>query len=166
MIQATTPNQSARQASASQANATAGQQRASPPQSRGPYPDPPSASASNVPVSAKFSHQQPQGHAQSNLYSHQPVLMTHHQQMPEHLPQQAPPPQQPMATVGMAPLTTYASSYSPVRSVAYPDLMNAQGWDNMFTIPMEHEAIFDVSLGYDLGMASPPSEASWDSSSA
>jgi hypothetical protein len=30
---------------------------------------------------------------------------------------------------------------------------------------MEHELIFDVSQGYGLGIASPPSEASWDSSS-
>jgi hypothetical protein len=162
MVQATGADQSAGPASAPQTHAGTSHQRASPSQSRSPYPDPPSASSSTVPVSSQFLHQQPHGQAQSNLYSQQPVSVT---QPPEHTQQQTSP-QQPMATVGMAPLSTYSSSYSPVRSVAYPDLMNAQGWDNMFTIPMEHEAMVDISQGYDLGMASPPSEASWDSSSA
>jgi hypothetical protein len=146
-----------------QANAPAkAHQRASPPQSQGPYNNPTSASSSSVPVSATFSHQQPQGYAQSMPYQHQPMAMAH-QQVPQYMQQQMA--QQPsLAAMGMTPMSTYAS-YSPVPSVAYPDLMNAQGWDNMFAIPMEHDTLFDVSQGYGLGMASPPSEASWDSSS-
>jgi hypothetical protein len=157
MIRATSSDSPEGQASAPNIH-----QRASPPQSQGPYSHPPSATNSNVPVSATYSHQQPQGYAQSMPYQHQPMAMTH-QQMPQYMQHQISP-QLPLATVGMTPMSTYAS-YSPVPSVAYPDLMNAHGWDNMFTIPMEHDAIFDVSQGYSLGMASPPSEASWDSSS-
>jgi hypothetical protein len=100
-------------------------------------------------------------------YQHQPVATAQHQPMPAQLPPYVPQhidPQASAGVIGMTPMSSY-SSHSPVRSVAYPDLMNANGWDNMFSIPMEQELIFDVSQGYGLGIASPPSEASWDSSS-
>jgi hypothetical protein len=145
-----------------QANGPNIHQRPSPTQTRGSYNNPPSASSSYVPVSATYSHQQPQGYAQSVQYQH-PQMAMPQQQIPQYMQQQVPP-QPPLAAVGMTPMSSY-DSYSPVSSVAYPILMNAQGWDNMFTIPMENDAIFDVSQGYSLGMASPPSEASWDSSS-
>jgi hypothetical protein len=115
-----------------------------------------STSSSQVPVSVAFSHQQPQGYASS--YPAQQVQPT---------PDQSYQYQAPMATVGMTPMSTY-QQYSPCPAIAFPDLMNAQGWDNMFTIPMEHDAmIFDVSQGYGLGIASPPSDTAsqWDNSS-
>lgn len=156
MMQATGADSPSVQPAAVQSTGAAGYRQVSPPEARGPYNDPPSATLSNIPVAATYSHQQPQGFAPTTTYQYQPVPMVH-QHMPQHMLHQISP-------HGMAPLRTY-SSYSPVPSVAYPDLMNAQGWDNMFTIPMEHDALLDVAQGYSLGMASPPSEASWDSSS-
>jgi hypothetical protein len=141
-------------------------QRMSPPQSHGQYSVPPPATTSHVPISSAFSHQQPQSYSQSVHYQPDIPATPPHQDIPQHILQQMA--HQPsMAAVGMAPMSTY-SSYSPVQSIAYPDLMHAQGWDNMFAIPMEHDAlIFDVSQGYGLGMASPPSDvSSWDSPSA
>jgi hypothetical protein len=139
-------------------------QRPSPSQSHSPYTNPPSATASHVPVSATFSHQQPQSYAHSIPYQHDLMPVTTHQHMPHQMPQQMPT-QPSLGVVGMTPMSAY-SSYSPVPTIAYPDLINAQGWGSMFTIPMENDAIFDIAQGYSLGMASPPSEASWDSSSA
>jgi hypothetical protein len=164
MLLATDADSPSKQAAALHANPPTDHQRVSPPQSRGPYKAPAPASTSGVPVSATFSHQQPQHYAQSMPYQHQPMPATHHQPMPPRVPPHISP-QPSLDVIGMTPMSSY-SSYSPVPSVAYPDLMNANGWDNMFSIPMEQELIFDVSQGYGLGIASPPSEASWDSSSA
>lgn len=167
LIATSADSQSAQAAAVPQAHPPTADQRVSPPQPRGPHKAPSSASYSGVPVSATFSHQQPQNYAQSMPYQYQPISTAHHQsmpgQLPPHVPQQIAP-QASVDVIGLAPLSGYSSN-SPVRSVAYPDLMNANGWDNMFSIPMEQELIFDVSQGYGLGIASPPSEASWDSSS-
>lgn len=163
MIQATGADSPSIQTVAPHSKTTTGHRHVSHSQGQSAYNDPPSAISSNVPVSATYSHQQPQGYAQSLAYQQQAMPVVH-QQMPQQMPHQISP-QPSLSAIGMAPMSTY-SSYSPVPSVAYPDLMNAQGWDNMFSIPMEHDAIFDVTQGYSLGMASPPSEASWDSSSA
>jgi hypothetical protein len=103
---------------------------------------------SNVPVSTTFSHQQPQGYSASTQYSNGPITPMSQQAI-----HQAP------MSVGMTPISSYAH-YSPVPAIAFPDLMNAHGWDNMFTIPMEHDPLLDVSQGYGLGMASPPSDVS------
>lgn len=116
-------------------------------------------SASHIPLSATFSHQQPQPQHQqlSTVYPNGP--------MP---PPPPPPPNQmsqtPMASVGMTPISTYTTYGSPVPTLAFPDLMNAPGWDMPFTIPMEDTAwLFDVNQGYAGGMASPPSDpGSWE----
>jgi hypothetical protein len=163
MIQATRASSPESQASTLQPQAGGVHRRQSPSQPHDPHRNPPSATPSQVPVSATYSHQQPQYIAAAS-YQHDMMPMPQYQQMQQYMEPQTN--QQPsVSAVGMAPMSTY-SSYSPVPSVAYPDLMSAPGWDNMFTIPMETEAIFDISQGYGLGMASPPSEASWDSSSA
>lgn len=131
-------------------------QRLSASQPHGLANTPQPASSSQVPVSISFSHQQPQGYAASATYANDPITPA---------PSEQPPHQAPMAAVGLAPISSY-QPYSPTPSIAFPDLMNAHGWDNMFTIPMEHDAmIFDVSQGYGLGMASPPSDtaSTWDS---
>jgi hypothetical protein len=151
-------------------------QRIPPSQSHDLQVNEPAVEPSQVPVSATFSHQQPPGHVQSNPYSQEPLQTPTYQQAPlqpipyQHDPYQTttyqPTPQgSSTGSMGLTPVSSY-SSYSPVPTIAYSDLMNAHGWGNMFTIPMETDPIFDVSQGYGLGMASPPSEASWDSSSA
>jgi hypothetical protein len=139
--------------------------RASPSQSHTSYQSLPPATSSHVPVSTTYSHQQPQSYTAPIQYQHDPLPMSmpSHQQTQQHMPPQLYQ-QQSYSAVGMTPMSSYAS-YSPVPTVAYSDLMSASGWDNMFTIPMENEAIFDLSQGYGLGMASPPSAASWDKSS-
>ncbi|KAF2125590.1 hypothetical protein P153DRAFT_389738 [Dothidotthia symphoricarpi CBS 119687] len=140
-------------------------QQTRPPPSQTANPGKSTASASNVPLSTTFAHQQPQNYPQGQpqsypqhdytqpiLYPHVPLPTTQEQQVP-------------LASMGMIPMSSY-DAYSSVPSIAFPDLMNAQGWDNMFAIPMEHDAlIFDVSQGYGLGMASPPSDttSTWDS---
>jgi hypothetical protein len=164
MIQATRAISPESQTGILQAQASSSHQRQSPSQPQDAYHNPPSATPSHVPVSTTYSHQQPQSYAPPMPFQHNPVAMPNHQQVQHHMPPQMHH-QPPLSAVGMTPMSSY-SSYSPVPSVAYPDLMSAPGWDNMFTIPMESDAIFDVSQGYGLGMASPPSEASWDSSSA
>lgn len=124
-------------------------------------PPPPSLiTPSGVPVSTTFSHQQPKGYTAPINYPDYTLPQNSGQ------PPIQPPVEQPMATVGMAPLSSY-QQYSPTPAIAYSDLMSAGGWDNMFTIPMEHDAIFDTSQGYGLGMASPPSDgSSWAESPA
>ncbi|KAF2021112.1 hypothetical protein BU24DRAFT_446202 [Aaosphaeria arxii CBS 175.79] len=71
------------------------------------------------------------------------------------------------ASMGLTPLSTspFSSSYSPVPSIAFPDLMSAPGWDMPFTIPMDDNAwVFDVTSGYQgMNMASPPSDGTWGS---
>lgn len=127
-----------------------------------PQPSPPvSTTPMGVPVSATFSHQQPQSYTAPINY---PDYSLPHNvgQQPIHPPMQ--PPQ--MAAVGLAPLSSY-QQYSPTPAIAFPELMLAQGWDNMFAIPMEHDPLFDTSQGYGLGMASPPSDgSSWADSPA
>lgn len=157
MIRATGTENADSQAAALQAAASNHQQSTSPQPQGQPKTTQP-ASSSKVPVSVAFSHQQPQGYAPPVTYSNDPMPSTSSQQQPY---------QAPMATVGLTPMTSY-QQYSPAPSIAFPDLINAHGWDNMFTIPMEHDAmIFDVSQGYGLGMASPPSDSAstWDSPS-
>lgn len=125
------------------------------------------AATVNVPLSTSLSHQQPQpytpslshtiGHLPDTSYQAQLARQQSYAAAPPHTDSTY---EAPMATVGMLAMNTF-QSYSPAPSIAYPDLINAQGWDNMFTIPMEQDAmIFDVSLGYGLGMASPPSDVS------
>ncbi|KAJ4373575.1 hypothetical protein N0V86_007717 [Didymella sp. IMI 355093] len=121
---------------------------------------PPSTTSSGVPVSTTFSHQQPQGYTAPINYPDYSLP-----QNPSQLSMQ-PPVQQPMAAVGMAPLSSY-QQYSPTPAIAFRDLMMAGGWDNPFAIPMEHDAVIDTSQGYGLGMASPPSDgSSWAESPA
>lgn len=123
---------------------------------------------SHFPTSVAFLPQHPQGYAQPNIFQNEHDTTAQHQtayQIPETYDQSVY--HAPVADVGMTPLHTYTTQGSSP-SIAYMDLMNAQGWDNMFAIPMEHDAlIFDVNQGYGLGMASPPSDGStWDSPSA
>ncbi|CAO2647335.1 Nn.00g082570.m01.CDS01 [Neocucurbitaria sp. VM-36] len=128
-------------------------------QPEGVPPNPPSATPSHVPVSVAFSHQQPHGYRSLSTHVNEPMAPTPSQQVPY---------QTPVGTIGMAPMSSY-QQHSPAPTIAFPDLMNANGWDNMFTIPMEHDAmIFDVSQGYGLGMASPPSDtlSTWESPAA
>lgn len=99
-----------------------------------------------VPVSATFKHQQPQPLPYPNVPLPIPGDML-----------------QPQATtMGMAPINSY-SSYSPIPTIAYDDLMSAPGWDTLFTVPMEDTAwLVDVSQGYNgMNMASPPSDPGW-----
>jgi hypothetical protein len=149
--------------------ATVEHQQVTPPHSHSPASQR-STAQSYVPVSTNFSHQQPQSYAQSQSYT-QP--QSYLQPQPNTYQSEPSPVAQyhqslyqlPIATMGMTPMSPYVSS-SPVPYIAYPDLMHAQGWDNMFSIPMETDAmIFDVTQGYGLGMASPPSDESstWDS---
>ncbi|KAL5117367.1 hypothetical protein ACEQ8H_004683 [Pleosporales sp. CAS-2024a] len=169
MIQATRSTSPESQATPVQAQGSSSSHpRHTSAQLQDPYLDPPLASSSQIPVSATYSHQQPQKYAPPMPYQHNSMPMPippHHQQMQHQMPTHMQQQQLSLSTVGMTTIGTY-STYSPVPTVAYLDLMSAPGWDNMFTIPMENEAIFDVSQGYGLGMASPPSEASWDSPSA
>lgn len=134
-------------------------QPTSSPQSQPPPPIP--ASPSGVPVSTTFSHQQPKNYtAPINYPDYSLPQSTGYQPGPS--PMQPPP----MAAVGMAPISSY-QQYSPTPAIAFPDLMMAQGWDSMFAIPMEHDALLDVNQGYGLGMASPPSDgSSWGESPA
>jgi hypothetical protein len=133
----------------------ANHQRLSPSHSQALQHPPISATQSGIPVSTTFSHQQPQGYTAPINYSSGPLLHNLVQQ-----PMQQPLPNAPMAAIGMAPMSSY-QQYSPTPAIAFPDLMNAQGWDSMFAIPMEHDPlVFDVNQGYSLGMASPPSDGS------
>jgi hypothetical protein len=136
------------------------------PSSNNPHPQ---SASSGIPVSTTFSHQQPKTHTAPINYPdyNLPQHNTAQQPMPP-----PPPPQPAMAAVGLAPLHSYqpqpaySSSSSAAPALAFPDLMMAQGWDSMFAIPMEHDSLFDTSLGYGLGMASPPSEgSSWGAES-
>lgn len=74
-------------------------------------------------------------------------------------------------SVGMAPMSSapFVANYSPVPALAFPDLMNAPGWDTLFTIPMEDSAWnFDTNngfQGFNIG-GSPPSDGTWGSPSA
>jgi hypothetical protein len=160
MVRATATNAPASQATATHEEIPRknknNQQRIAPPQSQISHVSTPSATPSHVPVSATFLHQQPQSYTQARPYQQEPLQTTAYQQMPQHSAIDA---------MGLTQMSDYAS-YSSVSTIAYPDLIHAQGWGNMFTIPLENEAIFDVSQKYGLGMASPPSEASLDSSSA
>lgn len=122
---------------------------------------PASSTPSGVPVSATFSHQQPQSYTAPINYPDYNLPHTG-----GHQPMQPPIAPPPMASVGMSPMSSY-QQYSPTPAIAFPDLMMAQGWDSMFAIPMEHDALFDVNQGYGLGMASPPSDgSSWAESPA
>ncbi|KAH7135159.1 hypothetical protein B0J11DRAFT_547183 [Dendryphion nanum] len=74
-------------------------------------------------------------------------------------------------SIGMTPISSasYVPNYSPVPTIAFPDLMNAPGWDTLFTIPMEDTSwTFDASNGFQsLSMGgSPPSDGTWGSPSA
>ncbi|KAF9691281.1 hypothetical protein EKO04_010788 [Ascochyta lentis] len=135
-------------------------QQSLPPHAQAQPPLPSSATSSGVPVSTTFSHQQPQGYTAPINYPDYLPQNTGHQVMP--------PPMQPapLEAVGMAPISPY-QQYSPTPAIAFPDLMMAQGWDSMFAIPMEKDALLDVNQGYGLGMASPPSDgSSWAESPA
>jgi hypothetical protein len=177
MIQATAIHPAPAPAAVTKQQAAPDNHQGIPPsQAHRSYVSPPAVTSSQVPVSATFSHQQPLGYAQSNHYSQEFLQITPYQQTPSQTTVYQPDPYQTTTyqptpqnsstgSMGLTPISSY-SSYSPVPTIAYSDLMNAQGWGNMFTIPMETNPIFDVSQGYGLGMASPPSEASWDSSSA
>lgn len=72
-----------------------------------------------------------------------------------------------VANVGMTSMSPspYTTGYSPVPTIAFPDLMNAPGWELPFTIPMDDNTwMFDPSAGYQgMNMASPPSESNWES---
>ena len=98
-----------------------------------------------------------------------------HQQPPQGIPTQSRPtsddPSQPIVSnaydvptidIGMAPLDSYAT-YDDALPMAVPDLMNAPGWDSLFSIPMEDMSwLVDPSQGYrGMNQASSPSENSW-----
>jgi hypothetical protein len=70
----------------------------------------------------------------------------------------------PVASVGMTQISPSYSQYNQGPTIAFPDLMNAPGWDLPFTIPMEDSWVFDVSQGYQaMNMPSPPSDGTWGS---
>jgi hypothetical protein len=136
-------------------------QRASPLQPQVLPPPATSSSQTGVPVSTTFSHQQPQGYTAPINYPGGSLPYS-----PDQQPVKQPVEYSSMAAVGMTPMSSY-QQYSPTPAIAFPDLMMAQGWDSMFAIPMEHEPLLDVSQGYGLGMASPPSEgSSWAGSTS
>lgn len=66
------------------------------------------------------------------------------------------------AEVGMIPISSY-TMYGNVPSIAFPDLMNAPGWDSLFTVPMEDTSwLVDVSQGYaGMNQSNSPSDGSW-----
>ena len=137
--------------------------------------NPPLATQAYIPVSVAFSHQRPQGYAPP--HPNTKALVPQPPGMNGSLPTALSvtsisslqiPYQSPMTAVGMTSISSFQQQYSPSPSIAFPNLMNAHGWDNMFTIPMEQDAmVLDVSQGYTLGIASPPSDttSSWDSPS-
>jgi hypothetical protein len=54
--------------------------------------------------------------------------------------------------------------YNQIPTIAFPDLMNAPGWDLPFTIPMEDSWIFDVTQGYQpMNVPSPATNGTWSS---
>lgn len=105
---------------------------------------------SPVPLSATFSHQQPlqplPPQDQSNLS----------------IPLSGPAFETSPASAGMLPMNTY-STYNNVPSIAFPDLMNAPGWDTLYAVPMEDMSwLVDISQGYGgINQTSSPSESGW-----
>lgn len=72
----------------------------------------------------------------------------------------------PVSSVGMTPTQShYTTGYTPAPMLAFPDLMNAPGWDMPFTIPMEDNSwMYDPAVGYpSVNMNSPPSDGTWGS---
>lgn len=72
----------------------------------------------------------------------------------------------PMASISP---NTFTTGYSPpVPMIAFPDLMNAPGWDMPFSFPMEDTSwMFDPAVGYQgMGMEGSAGEAQWGSSSS
>jgi len=113
--------------------------------------------SSQVPISATFSHQRPIS------YSSSPAGATLEE--PHLLPNEVF--QDPSTSVGMVPMTSY-STYGSVPSIAFPDLMNAPGWDTLFTVPMEDMSwLVDVTQGYNgMNVASSPSDPGWGDTGA
>ena len=104
-----------------------------------------------TPISANYSHQQPQA----------PTWTTPPAPLPSDIYQNQ------TAALGMMPMGTYGA-YSPVPPIAFPDLMSAPGWDALFAVPMEDTSWYlDVNQAYSTtetgtGTASPPStEGGW-----
>ncbi len=120
----------------------------------------------HVPISAPFIDQRPQGYSPPQPQPAQNFIPSQPVPLPDP-PSTQTSYQNPVAAVGMTPISSYQSFSNSVPSIAFPDLVHANGWNNMFAIPMEHEGlVLDVSQGYGLGMASPPSEdsaSSWSS---
>ncbi|KAF2685277.1 hypothetical protein K458DRAFT_417339 [Lentithecium fluviatile CBS 122367] len=124
--------------------------------------------SSHTPPGAPPQHLQQQSQQPQQQYQQIPVPATYQHQQP--LTWTTPPAsmqsgmyQDNAATLGMAPMSTYGP-YSPVPSIAFPDLMSAPGWDTLFTVPMEDISWMpDLNQGYN-GMAnvSPPgTDGSW-----
>jgi hypothetical protein len=63
----------------------------------------------------------------------------------------------------------YAADYGQIPTIAFPDLINAPGWDMPFGMPMEDNSwLMDIPTGYEgvgVGSTNPPSEGSWSGTS-
>ncbi|KAJ4346659.1 uncharacterized protein N0V89_010590 [Didymosphaeria variabile] len=110
------------------------------------------SSQSHVPLSATLSHQQPLHSAASQNQPLQSNILPH---LPD-------PAFDASTSVGMIPMNSY-STYGNVPSIAFPDLMNASGWDSLFAVPMDDMAwLVDPSQGYGgINQTSSPSEGGW-----
>ncbi|KAF2649761.1 hypothetical protein K491DRAFT_610185 [Lophiostoma macrostomum CBS 122681] len=61
----------------------------------------------------------------------------------------------------------YTADYGQIPTIAFPELINAPGWDMPFTMPMEDNSwLADLSTGYEgVGTTNPPSEGLWSGTS-
>lgn len=69
----------------------------------------------------------------------------------------------PATSMGMVHMNSY-SGYHNVPAIAFPDLINAPGWDTMFTVPMEDMSwVLEMPQGGYSGVnsASSPSDNGW-----
>ena len=73
-----------------------------------------------------------------------------------------------VASVGMTQISSPYSNYHQNPPIAFPDLMNAPGWDSFTMLPLEENAwAFDVNSGYQgMNVPSPPAEGTWSSPGA
>ncbi|KAF2646938.1 hypothetical protein P280DRAFT_465076 [Massarina eburnea CBS 473.64] len=93
------------------------------------------AVSSQVPLSSTFSHQQSTFSQPAASYSASNMMQ---------------------APATPAPMNAYSTYASSPPSIAFPDLMNAPGWDALFAVPMEDTNWSMMDLG-----VTPPSDAGW-----
>jgi len=129
----------------------------------------PSPYSSHTPEGVPPQHHQEQ---QQQQYQQTPIPASYSHQQLQPLAWTTPPAPMPgdiyqdqTAALGMMPMSTYGT-YSPVPSIAFPDLMSAPGWDTLFAVPMEDTSWYiDVNQTYSgtaTGTASPPStDSGW-----